>query len=173
MQYLFYDNVLDVACGTGNTAITAREVANAKVTGIDFTPELLTQAKEEASLAEVDDIEWKEGNVEDLPFEDESFDVVLSSFGHMFAPHPEVAIKEMLRVTKSGGGGRIAFATWPAELANGRLFEAIAKHMPNSSADNEPYPPPLLQFYGESLRSFRNALVAIAKSKIFTLSVEQ
>jgi SAM-dependent methyltransferase len=135
------DNVLDVACGTGNTAITAKRLANAKVVGVDFTPELLAQAKEEASLAEVEDIEWKEGNVEGLPFEDESFDVVLSSFGHMFSPHPEVAIKEMLRVTKSGGGGRIAFATWPAELANGRLFEAIAKHMSNSSAGDELYPP--------------------------------
>ncbi len=94
------DNILDVACGTGNTAITARRLANAKVKGVDFTPELLVQAKVEASLAGAEDIEWKEGNVEDLPFEDESFDVVLSSFGHMFAPHPEVAIKEMLRVTK-------------------------------------------------------------------------
>ena len=97
VQYLFYtDNVLDVACGTGNTAITAKRLANAKVVGVDFTPELLAQAKEEASLAEVEDIEWKEGNVKDLSFEDESFDVVLSSFGHMFSPHPEVAINEML-----------------------------------------------------------------------------
>ena len=159
---------------TGNTVITAKRLANAKVVGVDFTPELLVQAKEQASLAEVEDIEWKEGNVEDLPFEDESFDVVLSSFGHMFSPHPEVAIKEMLRVTK-GDGGRIAFATWPAELANGRLFAAIAKHMSYPSVDNELHPPPPhhhLQFYGESLRSFRNAL-AIAKSKIFTLSAEQ
>jgi SAM-dependent methyltransferase len=136
----YTNNVLDVACGTGNTAITAKRLANAKVVGVDFTPELLAQAKKEASLAEAEDIEWKEGNVEDLPFEDESFDVVLSSFGHMFSPDPELAIKEMLRVTKSGGGGRIAFATWPAELANGRLFAAIAKHM--SSVDNELHPPP-------------------------------
>jgi SAM-dependent methyltransferase len=137
----YTDNVLDVACGTGNTAITAKRLANAKVVGVDFTPELLAQAKEQASLAEVEDIEWKEGNVEDLPFEDESFDVVLSSFGHMFSPHPEVAIKEMLRVTK-GDGGRIAFATWPAELANGRLFAAIAKHVSYPSVDNEIHPPP-------------------------------
>ena len=135
------DSVLDVACGTGNTAITAKRLANAKVVGVDFTPELLAQAKDKASLAEVEDIEWKEGNVEDLPFEDESFDVVLSSFGHMFAPRPEVAMKEMLRVTKSGGGGRIAFSTWPPELANGRLFAAIAKHVFYPSVDNEPLPP--------------------------------
>ena len=69
-----------------------------------------------------------EGNVEDRPFEDESFDVVLSIFGHMFALHPEIALKEMLRVTKSGGC--IGFTIWPAaELLNGKMFEAIAKHM--------------------------------------------
>lgn len=125
------DNVLDVACGTGNTAITAKRLSDgAKVTGVDLTPELLTIAKDEASLAEAKDIEWKEGNVEDLPFEDEIFDVVLSSFGHMFALHPDIAIKEMLRVTKSEG--RIAFATWPPELANGKLFEVLEKYIPYS-----------------------------------------
>ena len=89
------DRVLDVACGTGNTTITARR-KGAKVTGIDFTPQMLTQAKAEATLAETDGIKWVEGDAEDLPFEDDSFDVVLSSFGHMFAPHPKVAIREML-----------------------------------------------------------------------------
>ena len=129
------DSVLDVACGTGNTAITAKRMAGgAKVTGVDFTSELLSQAKAEGSLAEVGDIDWKEGNVESLPFEDESFDVVVSSFGHMFAQNPEVAIKEMLRVLKRGGG-RVAFATWPAELVNGRLSEVMARHLP-------PPPPP-------------------------------
>lgn len=132
------DHVLDVACGTGNTAITANKLAGAKVTGIDFTPELLSQAKAEASLAEAKDIEWKEGNIEDLPFDDNSFDVVLSSFGHMYAPRPEVAIHEMLRVTKTGG--RIGFATWPAELANGKVYEAIEKHIASTSNNNPPSP---------------------------------
>lgn len=126
------DHILDVACGTGNTAITAAKRTGAKVTGIDFTPQMLTQAKIEAELAGTGDIKWKEGDVEDLPFGDDSFDVVLSSFGHMFAPHPEVAIKEMLRVTKSGG--RIAFATWPPEHANGKLFDVMTKHVPISYA---------------------------------------
>jgi ubiquinone/menaquinone biosynthesis C-methylase UbiE len=75
------DNVLDVACGTCNTAITAKRLSgDAKVRGVNFTPVLLTIAKEEASLAGTEDIEWKEGNVENLTFEDETFDVVLSSF---------------------------------------------------------------------------------------------
>ncbi len=135
------DNVLDVACGTGNTAITAAKTKGAKVTGIDFTPQMLTQAKAEAALAEAKDIKWIEANVEDLPFEDNTFDVALSSFGHMFAPQPDVATREMLRVTKPGG--RIAFATWPPEHANGRMFDAMAKYIPNlSSPSNSPIHPP-------------------------------
>jgi ubiquinone/menaquinone biosynthesis C-methylase UbiE len=127
------DHVLDVACGTGNTAITAKRMTGAKrVTCIDIIPEMLVQAREQASIAEVNDIEWKEANLENLPFEDEKFDVVLSSFGHMFAAHPQVAIKEMLRVTKPGGS--IAFSTWPAELVNGKLFDIIAKYIASSSS---------------------------------------
>ena len=123
------DQVLDVACGTGNMAITARrKVPHIKVTGIDLTSELLPQAKDQAILAEVDDIEWKESDVESLPFEDKVFDVILSNFGHMLRPHPQIAIKEMIRVTKPGGC--IAFSTWPFELVNGKLFEAMAKHLP-------------------------------------------
>jgi ubiquinone/menaquinone biosynthesis C-methylase UbiE len=75
-------SVLDVACGSGNTAITARRMG-ASVTGLDFTSELLDQAIEEERMADIDGIEWKEGDAEDLPFEDESFDIVLSTFGHM------------------------------------------------------------------------------------------
>lgn len=63
-----------MACGTGKTSITAaKRRKDAKVTGIDFTPQMLTQAKAEAALAEVEDIQWIEGDVEDLPFEDNSF----------------------------------------------------------------------------------------------------
>jgi ubiquinone/menaquinone biosynthesis C-methylase UbiE len=128
------EHVLDVGCGIGNTAITAKRMTGVKkVTGIDITPELLVQAREQASIAEIgkDEIDWKEANVENLPFDDKVFDVVLSSFGHMFAPHPEIAIKEMLRVTKPGG--RIAFSTWPSELVNGKLFDVMAKYIISSS----------------------------------------
>jgi ubiquinone/menaquinone biosynthesis C-methylase UbiE len=122
------EHVLDVACGTGITAITACRTG-AKVTGIDFTPELLERAKEEAALVGVTEgIEWKHGDAEDLPFPDNSFDVVLSSLGHMFTPRPEVAAKELIRVTKEGG--RIAFTTWPPEHNVGRFFAAIVKHVP-------------------------------------------
>jgi SAM-dependent methyltransferase len=129
---------LDVGCGTGVVAITARR-AGAVVTGIDLTPELLAVAKENAAIAEVDDIVWKEGDAENLPFRDNEFDVVLSQFGHMFAPRPEVATGEMLRVLKPGG--RIAFSTWPPELFIGRMFGLIARYLP-PPADPKPAPSP-------------------------------
>lgn len=118
--------VLDVGTGTGVVAITARRLG-AKVTGLDLTPALLAQAKESAMLAGHDDIAWHEGDAEALPFPDASFNVVLSQFGHMFAPRPEVAVSEMLRVLKPGG--TIAFATWPGEQLIGRQFSLIAKYI--------------------------------------------
>jgi SAM-dependent methyltransferase len=118
--------VLDVACGTGVVAITAARLG-ARATGLDLTPELLDRARENASIAAVD-IDWHEGDVEQLPFPDAAFDVVLSQFGHIFAPRPEVAVAEMLRVLKPNGV--IAFSTWPAESSLGRVFTLTARYMP-------------------------------------------
>ena len=132
------ESVLDVACGTGITSITASK-QNAKVIGLDLTPQLLTRARQEAAKAEIEGVEWKEGDAEDLPFDNDSFDVVLSSFGHMFTPRPEVCVSELVRVTKSGG--RIAFATWPPELAVGNMFTTISKHIQQPS---NAQPSPLL-----------------------------
>ncbi|HEV3029279.1 MAG TPA: class I SAM-dependent methyltransferase [Planctomycetota bacterium] len=119
--------VLDVGCGTGPVSITAAR-QGARVTGLDLTPELLAQARDSAPVAGIRDIVWKEGDAEALPFPDASFDVVLSQFGHMFAPRPEVAIRDMLRVLRPGG--RIAFATWPPETFVGRAFMLSGKYMP-------------------------------------------
>jgi SAM-dependent methyltransferase len=121
------EEVLDIACGNGNTAITAGRIG-ANVTGIDITSELLELAAEEAKIAQVDGISWREGDAQNLPFEDESFDVVLSTFGHMFAPQPDLVAKEMIRVTKKGG--RIGFATWPPELVIGSIFKVNGKYLP-------------------------------------------
>src|ERR1051325_7071732 len=79
--------VLDVACGTGVVAITAAR-AGARATGLDLTPGLLARARDNARLAEVE-VDWHEGDVEQLPFGDAEFDVVVSQYGHMFAPRPE------------------------------------------------------------------------------------
>jgi SAM-dependent methyltransferase len=118
--------VLDVACGTGVVAITAAR-AGAKVNGLDLTPQLLERAKENAELAGVA-IDFRQGDVEQLPFDNAAFDVVLSQYGHMFAPRPDVAIGEMLRVLEPGG--TIAFSTWPPELFVGRSFILVAKYAP-------------------------------------------
>jgi SAM-dependent methyltransferase len=118
--------VLDVGCGTGVVALAAARTG-AQVVGLDLTPELLVRAKENAALADVS-IEWHEGDAEALPFGDARFDVVVSQFGHMFAPRPEVATAEMLRVLKPGG--RIAFATWPPELYMGGMFRLVGQYLP-------------------------------------------
>ena len=119
--------VLDVGTGTGVVAITARR-AGATVAGLDLTPALLAQAMDNAVVAGHVDIAWHEGDAEALPFPDDTFDVVLSQFGHMFAPRPEVAVSEMLRVLKPGG--TVAFATWPGEQLIGRQFALNAKYVP-------------------------------------------
>ena len=125
------ETVLDVGTGTGVVAITAAR-AGASVTGLDLTPALLDVARENARVARLATTQWFEGDAESLPFPDGQFDVVVSQFGHMFAPRPDVAVAEMRRVLKPGG--RIAFATWPPEHFVGRLFAFVGK--------NSPPPPP-------------------------------
>ena len=128
--------VLDVGCGTGVAGITAARLG-AEVCGIDLTPELLSRARENAAIAEVK-ADWREGDAEQLPYDDDAFDVVLSQFGHMFAPRPDIAIREMLRVLKPGG--TIAFATWPPTLCIGRTFMLVASYMPPPPPEVSPPP---------------------------------
>ena len=119
--------MLDVACGTGVVAVTAARLG-ARVTGLDLTPDLLARARENSLIAGVD-VDWREGDVEALPFGDATFDAVVSQYGHIFAPRPDVAVAEMLRVLKPGG--TIAFSTWPPEMAVGRLFALVARYAPS------------------------------------------
>jgi SAM-dependent methyltransferase len=118
--------VLDVGCGTGVVAITAARLG-ARVEAIDLTPQLLERARENARIAKVD-IEFREADAEDLPFRDGEFDVVVSQFAHMFAPRPDVAIAQMLRVLRPVG--TIAFSTWPPELLVGRTMQLASRYMP-------------------------------------------
>ena len=120
------EDVLDVACGTGNAAIrAARE--GARVTGVDLTPELFDAARAEAASAGVE-IEWVEGDAESLPFPDESFDVVVSVFGCMFAPRHEVAAHELARVLRPSG--RLGVCAWTPEGSVGRTIQVTAKYLP-------------------------------------------
>jgi ubiquinone/menaquinone biosynthesis C-methylase UbiE len=129
-------SVLDVGCGTGVVAVTAARLG-ARVSGLDLTPFLLEQARHNSDLAGVP-VDWREGDAEALPWPDASFDVVLSQFGHMFAPRPEAAAAEMLRVLKPGG--RLAFSTWPPEQFVGLAFALAAEFVPPPPG----VPPPAL-----------------------------
>lgn len=120
------DRVLDVACGTGNTAIPAAR-AGAKVTGADIATNLLEQARERAA-SEGLEIQFDEGDAEKLPYDDASFDVVVTVFGAMFAPRPELVSSELVRVCKPGG--RIAMANWTPEGFIGQMFKTTGKHVP-------------------------------------------
>lgn len=119
-------HVLDVGTGTGVVAVTAARLG-ADVIGTDLTHELLAQAAENSRLAQVE-VDWRFADVEALPYSDARFDVVLSQFGHMFAPRPGVALREMLRVLKPGG--TIAYSAWPPGQFFGRLFQLVARHLP-------------------------------------------
>lgn len=117
--------VLDVACGNGNLAIPAAK-AGAVVTGIDIAPNLLDQARERA-VREGVDIQFDEGDAEDLPYEAGVFDLVISMFGAMFAPRPEIVASELCRVCRHGG--HIAMANWTPAGLIGELFKTVGKHV--------------------------------------------
>jgi SAM-dependent methyltransferase len=118
--------VLDVACGTGNATLPAAR-NGARTTGLDFAPGLLEIARERAADAMLE-IDFVEGDAQALPFGDASFDRVVSTFGHMFAPDHRRTADEMTRVLKPGGV--IAVACWIPEGAIGRMFRVTADLLP-------------------------------------------
>jgi len=119
-------DVLDLACGSGNATIPAAR-KGARVTGLDFSPDLLAIARERAADATVE-VEWVEGDAQELPFPNASFDRVISTFGHMFAPDHQRTAAEMRRVCRPGGA--IAVACWTPEGSIGRMFRTIAELVP-------------------------------------------
>jgi SAM-dependent methyltransferase len=121
------ERVLDVACGSGNGAIAAARRAWGNATGADFVPALLERGRERAH-AERLEIEFVEADAENLPFEDASFDVVMSIFGAMFAPDQPRAAAELLRVCRPGG--RIGMANWVPDSFVGEMFRTTTKHAP-------------------------------------------
>ena len=120
------ESVLDVAAGNGNaTLAAARRFAH--VTSTDYVPALLDKGRERAQ-AEGLNVQFREADAEDLPFDDASFDVVLSTLGSMFTPDHARTAREMLRVARAGG--RIGVASWTPEGFIGRLFKIIGAHVP-------------------------------------------
>ena len=120
------ERVLDVAAGNGNaTLAAARRFAN--VVSTDYVPTLLEKGRQRA-LAEGLSVQFRDADAEDLPFGDDSFDVVLSTFGAMFTPDHKRCAKEMLRVVRPCG--RIGMANWTPEGFIGKLFKVIGAHVP-------------------------------------------
>jgi SAM-dependent methyltransferase len=118
--------LLDVACGTGNQSIPAAR-AGAEVIGLDIATNLLEQARKRAA-AEKLKIEFIEGDAEKLPYKAARFDVVVSMFGAMFAPRPELVASELLRVCRPGG--LIAMGNWTPTGFVGQMFKITASHVP-------------------------------------------
>lgn len=129
-------HVLDLATGTG---WASRRIAadGARVTGVDIAEELLAAARELAKEANLE-IDYRLGDAESLPFPDESFDAVISTFGVMFAPEQETAITELARVCKPGG--RLAVAAWLPDSTPVKQRQLMAPFMPPPPAD-APAPP--------------------------------
>jgi SAM-dependent methyltransferase len=120
------ERVLDVAAGNGNATLAAAR-RFAETTSTDYVPALLDKGRARAE-AEGLAARFLEADVEELPFADASFDVVLSTFGAMFAPDHARTASEMLRVLRAGG--RIGLANWTPGGFIGRLFKVIGAHVP-------------------------------------------
>jgi SAM-dependent methyltransferase len=118
--------VLDVACGSANAALAAARLG-CVVTGIDYVPALLERGRERAA-AERLSLDLRDGDAEEIPFADQSFDAVVSMFGSMFAPDQRRAAAEIVRVTRPGG--TIALASWTPDGFVGAMFQTVAAHVP-------------------------------------------
>jgi SAM-dependent methyltransferase len=130
------NRVLDVAAGTGNASIPAA-ATGADVTASDLTPELFDAGRARAE-AEGVELEWAQADAEHLPFEDESFDTVISSIGVMFAPHHQEAADELVRVCRPGG--KIALLSWTPDGMLGAFFRTMGPFMPPPPPGAQPPP---------------------------------
>jgi SAM-dependent methyltransferase len=149
------ERVLDVACGSGNTAIAAARRFT-EVVGVDYVPALLDRGRQRAAAEQLQ-IAFREGDVEALPFPDAGFDVVLSTFGAMFAPDQRKAAAELLRVCRPGG--RIGMTNWTPDGFTGQMFKIVASHAPPPTGID---PPPLWgiedrvrELFGDEISSLR------------------
>ena len=130
-------DLLDVGTGSGGNVAIPVALRGARVVGLDVTPELLELARGHAAEAGVD-VEWIEGDAQELPFGDASFDRVVSTFGAMFAPDHAATAAELVRVCRPGG--RILMTTWVNDGFIGELFELTGAFMPPSPPGVQPPP---------------------------------
>ena len=153
--------VLDVACGTGNLAIPAAK-AGANVTGVDIATNLIEQGRKRASNEGVD-IQFDEGDAEELPYPDASFDFVVSMYGAMFAPRPERVTAELVRVCRPGG--EIAMANWTPHGFVGQMLQVTSAHVPPPPGMSSPV------MWGEEATVRERFLDGIANLKLMPIRV--
>jgi len=157
------DRVLDVACGNGNAALAAAR-RYAVVTGVDYVPALLERARARAA-ADGLELELRAADAEDLPFDDGTFDAVLSTFGVMFTPDQPRAAAELARVCRSGG--RIALASWTPDGFIGKVFQVMGRHVPPPAGLKPPSAwgteERLAELFGAEARAIR----AVRKDYVF------
>jgi len=130
------DHVLDVAAGAGNVAIPAA-ATGAHVVATDLTPELLDQGRTDAAAHGVQ-LDWQVADAEHLPFEPDTFDVVTSCVGVMFAPHHQQSADELVRVCRPGG--RIGLIAWTPTGFIGQMFAAMKPYVAPTPAGAQPPP---------------------------------
>jgi SAM-dependent methyltransferase len=128
------ERVLDVAAGNGNATLAAAR-RFAEVTSTDYVAALLDRGRERAA-AERLPVTFREADAEDLPFDDGSFDVALSTFGVMFTPNQERAAAELARVVRAGG--RVGLANWTPDGFIGQVFKTIGRHVPPPAGVRSP-----------------------------------
>jgi len=150
------DRVLDVATGSGNAALSAAR-RNCDAVGVDYVVALIERARERAASERLP-AHFEVGDCEDIPFPAASFDVVISVYGSMFAPRPEKAAHELLRVCRSGG--RIGMANWTPDGFWGQTFALIGRYLPPAPGLR---PPPewgtekrLSELFGDAITSMRS-----------------
>ena len=147
--------VLDVACGAGQIAIPMSR-AGAKVTGVDIASNLIEQARARAQ-AENLDAHFDEGDAEMLPYQDGSFDIVVSLIGAMFAPRPELVAAELKRVCRPGG--KIVMGNWTPTGFVGQMFKIHGRHVPPPAI----MPPPVKWGDEETVRERLNGGISHLK----------
>jgi ubiquinone/menaquinone biosynthesis C-methylase UbiE len=149
------ERVLDVAAGNGNATLAAAR-RFAQVTSTDYVPALLEKGRARAG-AEGYDVKFEVADAENLPFADEAFDVVLSTFGAMFTPEHDRTSREMLRVVRSGG--RIGLANWTPEGFIGQLFKVIGAYLPPPAGLKSPAlwgtEPHIVELFGSDAKDIR------------------
>lgn len=153
--------VLDVACGTGNLALPAAR-DGAVVTGVDIAPNLVEQARENAKREGLD-VQFDEGDAEALPYKDASFDAVITMFGAMFAPRPELVASELKRACRPGGF--IAMANWTPGGFIGKMFKTMSSHVTPPAG----MPSPLLWGVEETVRERFGEGVSKVETELQTL----